>query len=55
MLTVGVLFFEAVGNLLSDKGAEKLQALKKDLDNVKNNVQENISELMSTIVSLEGG
>jgi hypothetical protein len=27
----------------SDKGAEKLQALKKDLDSVKNNVQENIS------------
>ncbi|KAG6610014.1 Vesicle-associated membrane protein [Phytophthora cinnamomi] len=30
----------------SDKGAEKLQALKKDLDNVKNNVQENIGKVL---------
>ncbi|ETI40064.1 hypothetical protein, variant 2 [Phytophthora nicotianae CJ01A1] len=30
----------------SDKGAEKLQALKKDLDNVKSNVQENISKVL---------
>ncbi|KAF1790952.1 Longin-like domain [Phytophthora cactorum] len=30
----------------SDKGAEKLQALKKDLDNVKGNVQENINKVL---------
>lgn len=28
----------------SAKGAEKLQALKKDLDGVKDNVQQNISK-----------
>ncbi|KAF4323724.1 hypothetical protein BBO99_00000843 [Phytophthora kernoviae] len=30
----------------SDKGAEKLQALKKDLDSVKGNVQENIHKVL---------
>ncbi|RLN70521.1 hypothetical protein BBJ29_006132 [Phytophthora kernoviae] len=30
----------------SDKGAEKLQALKKDLDSVKGNVQENINKVL---------
>uniref|UniRef100_K3W7G8 V-SNARE coiled-coil homology domain-containing protein n=1 Tax=Globisporangium ultimum (strain ATCC 200006 / CBS 805.95 / DAOM BR144) TaxID=431595 RepID=K3W7G8_GLOUD len=30
----------------SAKGAEKLQALKKDLDNVKDNVQQNISKVL---------
>ncbi|EEY65654.1 vesicle-associated membrane protein, putative [Phytophthora infestans T30-4] len=30
----------------SDKGAEKLQALKKDLDNVKFNVQDNINKVL---------